>query len=189
MDARALKVLGWLARREASRLKVRGIVGAALLALGIGLWLAVVRPTALEIDAVRAEVADLRTRLRSGGDDGGRAVPGDAAQLENFYGFFPRTDSLPDWLGHIHNAAMDNGLVLESGEYRLQQPKDARLARYQVMLPVRGTYPQLRGFVADVLERVPAAGLEDVVVKRDAIGNPTLDAQLKFVIYLSGGRS
>ena len=51
---------------------------------------------------------------------------------------------------------------------------------------IKGTYPQLRGFVAEVLEKVPAAGLEDVVIKREAIGVPTLDAQLRFVVYLGG---
>jgi Tfp pilus assembly protein PilO len=157
--------------------------------VGLGLWLAVLRPTALETESLREEVADLRARLRSSGEHGAVPIPTDAAQLENFYAFFPRVESLPDWLGHIHTAAARNGLVLESGEYRLVRPRDARLVRYQVMLPVRGTYPQLRGFVAEVLEQVPAAGLEDLVIKRDAIGNPELDVRLKFVIHLAEGSS
>lgn len=185
MDPRALTTFGWLLRREAARLGWRGIVGIVLIVAAIGFWLAALRPMQEQGQVLREQVSELRARLRAGGESTA-PVQTRSGQLDAFYGFFPRIDTLPDWIGRIHVAAARNGLVLETGEYQLERQKDARLARYQITLPVKGTYPQLRGFVAEVLEKVPAAGLEDVVIKREAIGVPMLDAQLRFVVYLGG---
>jgi hypothetical protein len=52
------------------------------------------------------------------------------------------------------------------------------------MLPVKGSYEQIRGFVAAVLNDVPAAALEDIGLRRDAIGARTLEARLKLTLFL-----
>lgn len=183
-----MSVLVWTLRRQASRLGWRGLAGIALLVFSLGFFFATVTPAKSRIDSLRGEVDDLRGRLKSAGENGITGVaPTRTSQLENFYAFFPTVQSLPDWLGQMHTAAARNGLALETAEYQLQRQKGSRLARYQITLPVKGTYPQLRGFVADLLEKVPAAALEDIVIKREAIGNPVLEARLKVTIFLGAG--
>jgi Tfp pilus assembly protein PilO len=180
----------WTLRRELSRLTWRGLVGAALIVLALGFAAATLLPAQQRAAQLRQDVSDLRARLRSvgeGGTGGGVPVaPPRATQLENFYAFFPHVDTLPDWVGRIHTAAARNGLTLESGDYLLERRKDQRLVQYQVTLPVRGSYGQIRGFVAEVLEKVPAAALDDIVLKRESIGAPALEARIRWVIYLSG---
>lgn len=185
MDAAALSSLRWLARREASRLQSRGIVGVALIVVAAGFALSTLLPTRHRVETLRAEVAELRTRLKSSGENP-NVPPPRTTQLENYYAFFPAVESLPDWVGRVHTAAARNGLALESGDYLLERRKGVRLAQYQITLPVRGSYAQIRGFVAEVLEKVPAAALEDVVVKRENIGVPSLEARIRFVLYLNG---
>lgn len=185
MDGAALSSLRWMARREASRLSWRGIAGVALIVVAAAIVLTTLLPAQHRAQSVRAEVAELRTRLKSSGESPNVAPPR-ATQLENYYAFFPTVESLPDWVGRVHTAAARNDLALESGDYLLERRKDARLAQYQITLPVHGSYAQIRGFVAEVLEKVPAAALEDVVVKRENIGVPTLEARVRFVLYLNG---
>lgn len=184
MDTAALTSLRWMARREASRLQWRGMAGIALIVLAAGFALSALLPAQQRIEALRADVSDLRARLKSGGESANVPVAR-ATQLENFYAFFPAVESLPDWVGHVHTTAARNGLVLDSGDYLLERRKGARLAQYQITLPVRGSYSQIRGFVAEVLDKVPAAALDDIVVKRENIGAPALEARLRFVVYLS----
>lgn len=179
--------LRWLARREIGRLKWRGLAGLALIVFAAGFALSVLLPVKREIGQLEAEYGQMRKKLRASADGPGAPAPTRAGQLENFYAFFPATDSLPEWIGKLHTAAAHNGLTLDSGEYRMQQGPRERLSRYQIKLPLKASYPQLRAFVAETLDRIPAAALEDIVVRRESIGSQELDAQVTFTLYLGGG--
>jgi Tfp pilus assembly protein PilO len=188
MESAALSSVRWVARRELSRLTWRGLAGAALLIFALGFAVSSLLPAQRHAAQLKSDVGELRSRLRAVGDGpaGAAVVAPRATQLENFYAFFPHVDTLPDWIGRIHTAAARNGLVLESGDYLLERRKEQRLVQYQVTLPVRGSYGQIRGFVAEVLEKVPAAALEDVVMKRESIAASALEARIRWVIYLAG---
>lgn len=192
MDARALSVhASWWLRREASRLGWRGVAGIALLVVAAGLVLFALGPAEREARERRAEVAKLRADLRAGsvgGAGGTAAPPSKIVQLETYYAFFPDVSTLPDWLGEVHLAAARHGLALDSGQYQLQHPNGARLARYELDLPLRGTYPQLRAFLADVLTKVPAASIEDVLVRRESVANREMEARVRLAIHLGGAQ-
>jgi Tfp pilus assembly protein PilO len=185
MGTAALTSLRWIVRREASRLRARGISGLALLVVAAGIAFAMLLPAQRRLEQLRSDVGSLRAQLKASGDNAS-VPPPRATQLETFYAFFPNVESLPDWVGRVHTAAARNDLVLESGDYLLERRKGARLAEYQVTLPVRGSYAQIRGFVAEVLDKVPAAALDDIVIKRENIGAPALEARIRFIVYLSG---
>lgn len=89
-------------------------------------------------------------------------------------------------LGDVQVAAAHNGLSLEKGEYRLLRDAQFPLARYQITLPVSGSYAQVRGFVNEVLDRVPSAALEDLTMKRESIGAPQLESRVRLVLFLAG---
>jgi len=69
----------------------------------------------------------------------------------------------------------------------MEREKDIKLARYEMVMPVRGQYAQVRGFVADALRAVPAMALTDVAIKREGVESELLEASLKFHLYLSEG--
>ena len=83
----------------------------------------------------------------------------------------------------MYAAAAAQKLVLEQGEYRLSSDKTGKLARYQVTLPVKGSYLQIRQFVDQALIDVPVATLDDINFKREAIGATQLEARIKFTLY------
>lgn len=169
-------------RREAERLGWTGVVGIALLAFAGMLFLSAVVPLRDEVAGLRTDAADLQRRLGSGDLAAGR--PGVAEQLATFYAFFPPPTSSPDWLGRIHEIAKAKGLQLQSGEYRLERAPSPRLARYQMTLPVQGSYAQVRGFVNEVLEQVPAAVLEEISLKRDTVEAARVEARIRLTLYL-----
>jgi hypothetical protein len=59
------------------------------------------------------------------------------------------------------------------------------MARYQILLPVSGSYPQLRRFLHAVLSQVPALVLENVDIKRKQIADVQLDGRVRMTLYLS----
>ena len=77
---------------------------------------------------------------------------------------------------------------ISGSEYRMVRDDGWKLARYEMMLPVRGGYPQMRAFIADALRAVPAMALVDIVIKREGVDSDSLEASLKFHLYLNEGK-
>ena len=174
--------LAWL-REKVEAIGRAGVVGVALLVFAVTLYATAVAPLEQERAARRAEAERMQQRLQMSGSPTG-AKGSLAEQLATFYAFFPPPQSSPDWLGKIHAAAKAKGLVLQSGEYKLERSADSRLARYQITLPVAGSYAQLRGFVGQVLADVPAAALEEITLRRENVSSPRLEARIRLTLYL-----
>jgi Tfp pilus assembly protein PilO len=174
----------WLARHWLARVGRPGATGLALLVLAAAFCASGVAIHIDEREALKSQVDQLRARYRLSQASPNAAKPGRAGQLVSYYALFPQPSSLPEGLARISASARATGLSLDQGEYRIVQEREARLARFQVTLPVKGTYAQIKGFVAAVLHEMPSCGLEDIAFKRDVTGSATLDARIKLNLYL-----
>lgn len=175
--------LAWQARQTLDAIGWQGVLGIFLLTAGV--LVATMIPSKMD-DLVQAQgqMEALRKRLLLAGPDAGGRGSSRNNQLTDFYAFFPELATLPDWLERIYAAAEKNGVQLDAGEYKLLQERNQKLARYQLTLPVRGNYMQVRGFIAEVLTAVPAAALDEIGFRRDSLGSTVLDARLRFTVYL-----
>lgn len=172
----------WRARYWLEGIGWPGITGLALCILSVVIAATAITARLSELDALREQDRGLEARLAT--DGASRAKVTREEELLSFYGFFPPLSSLPDWLERIYSAAEKNGVVLEAGEYRLVQEKGWRLARYQLTLPVKGSYGQVRGFIAQVLTDVPASALEEIGFRRDTVGTDRVDVRLRLTLYM-----
>jgi hypothetical protein len=107
-----------------------------------------------------------------------------ADQLAEFYRFFPNEDTAADWMRKLYAAAALQGVDLEQGDYQLVHDPDGKITRYDIVLPVRGGYLQIRKFIAQALMDVPALSLDSITFSRQKIGDAAIDAQLRFTLYL-----
>lgn len=112
---------------------------------------------------------------------------GDAKELEEFYGQFPELKGLSGLVEDLHGLADDSGVILDLGEYKLQVEDDGKLFRYEILLPVKTGYPEMRRFIAGALHQFPTLGLKDISFKREAIAENVAQARLNFVLYLKRG--
>jgi Tfp pilus assembly protein PilO len=174
--------LQWILKRWLIGLRWPGWAGLALLVLALVVYGGGVQPGRARLDALEREASELARQT------GGRAQPAEPvtsrSQLSNFYAFFPLSEGVPDVMARIEQAAQQHDLLLERGEYRFGREPEFRLARYQISLPVRGSYADVRGFVNDVLDTVPAIALEELVLKRETVDQPELEAEVRFLLYL-----
>ena len=113
----------------------------------------------------------------------GRKIGGDQA-LKIFYDFFPRIDSSPFWIGELVRVAEMHKVEINSSEYHLNPGEGSRLARYEMVLPVHGTYPQIRAFISDSLKSVPAMAISGINIKRKGVKSNQLEVGLKVNLYL-----
>ena len=171
-------------KRRVARISREGTVGLALLALCLAFYLSALRPTQVRLDQLRANMASLHEKLQNTTKAMHANQDTPAEQLATYYKFFPAQSSTPVWLDKIYKAARDQNIRLEQGEYRANREKAGKLIRYQITMPVKGTYLQLRKFLAAVLTEIPIASLDHISFERQKIGDEAIDAKIKLTLYL-----
>lgn len=168
--------------RAVSLLGVPGIVGFGLLLFSVGLYESAIAPGAKELAALRAQIGALAPR-------GAAASQGDAgASLGEFRAFFPPQSSLPARLDRIYALAEKEGLDMPRGEYRLVRGSRDPVTAYQAVFPVRGTYEQIRRFVAAVLNEMPFVSLDDLRLEKQRSVDQVVDSQIRMTLYLRVAR-
>lgn len=183
----------WLRMRwQGERLGTPGKIGFGLFVFSAAFFLAAVLPRRAESSALMMKAEAMQAQLKSEpaqarGAVGGRKVVHGNEGLQLFYEFFPGFDSTPFWINEMVQSAAEHAVEINGTEYRLVREKDVKLARYEMLVPVRGKYSQVRGFIADALRAVPPMALVDIAIKREEVESELLDANLKFNLYLSEG--
>jgi len=137
--------------------------------------------------ALRKQVAKAEREARLARAGAKRNPDGPEDQLREFYQRFPPLPAAAELLGRLEAIATTQGLALEAGDYQLVRDDRLRLQRYQVTLPLRGSYSQVRPFLHEALKAVPTAVLESVTIKRDRVDSPKVEAQVRLVILLGPG--
>lgn len=111
------------------------------------------------------------------------APPLDA--FDAFYGALGQRRDSERQLKTLFNLAAKSGLVLSQGEYKSAWDRNARVHTYQVNLPVKGSYAAIWQFSLAALRALPFAALDEVSFRRDNIGDPGVEARLRFTLYLA----
>lgn len=176
------KVL-WSARVHANSVGA-GALAAGLVFAGAALAvLFVLRPARSELEAIQGELASMRLH-RQVQLKPGNVVAGPADQLAEFYRAFPARAAEPDAMAKLYAAAEQNHIDLEHGEYRWVSGKNDYLARYEIVLPVRGGYTAIRKFVVQALIDVPTMALDGMTFSRQKIEEPVVDAELRLTLFM-----
>lgn len=182
----------WLLGRFAKRLGAWGLLGVVIILASSIFYVVNFLPTSERLLQAQNELLNkLEDTKKNGRENSQKQTPAQAApaqtsaqEIAEFYKQFPAGASLPIWLRLINTTALKQHLVLNRGDYKLTQAKQGQLQRYEIVLPVSGSYVQIRQFIADVLQQLPALALSDLQLKRDNVMSPTVEARLVFVLFL-----
>jgi hypothetical protein len=182
MAGNANPALIWRIKWLARRMDWRALAGAVLGALALGLYFYSIKPLELRLLAVEQRRMDLQDRTN------GRpkiAVPAQPkVQLADFYGRLPEVKQAPEIASRLHAYARTAGLTLERGEYRPQPDASGRLIRYQIVLPVNGSYAQVRRFLGEAMHDMPGLALDGISFTRDGPASSQLQTELRFTAFL-----
>lgn len=170
-----LKRIGW-----------REVTGLLLVGSAIVLTAMVTRPLAGEVDELRSRLVELETRRLSGDIESEQRSRTRSERVADFYASFPQWQSSSQWIGEINAAATRQGVQLTAGEYQVQRRVNHQLVGYQITLPVRASYLQVRAFLADVLENVPPVAIDEVRFSREEVDERSLDVRIRLTLYVGG---
>ena len=175
--------LRWTANRLMPLLGWPGILAVGLLVMCLPFYFSTIRPMQMNLEALQLDLNTSRDRsLNHAVVDHSLDTPGE--QLAEFYKFFPAEKTSPHWLGLMVEIADKKGLALNHGEYAVVRDSVGQLRRFKITLPVQGTYPQIRQYLATLIAEVPSMSLENVQFERKDISDTDLQAKIKLVLYL-----
>ncbi|QNA88446.1 hypothetical protein G4G28_07985 [Massilia sp. Dwa41.01b] len=163
------------------------LLAAVLLCAAALALLAWVLPARDKLERERAEAADIARRPPTVAAHA-PVVDNAAANLALFQAALGNPRHLERELKTLFDLAAKSGLLLRQGEYKSGYDRNARLATYQVSLPVKGSYAQVWQFALLALRAIPFASLDEVSFRREAIGEPTVEARLRLTLYLQDTR-
>lgn len=160
------------------------MLAIGLLAMSLPFYFSAILPEQARLDAARHSADRQHEQLVQAGmsPQGPALSPED--QLAEFYSRFPVEGCSPQWLEKLVALAASRGLTLNDGEYKAMHDKVGRLVLYQMTLPVKGEYPQIRKFLTDLPGALPAVALENVQFERQKIADPNVEAKIRLVLYM-----
>jgi hypothetical protein len=167
--------------------RARDELGAAGL-LGLGLLIAAALFLLLVLEPLEARRQALDAQLARGDRNGGSAqargqASGGGARLSAFYDFFETGEAATGWLARLHAAGAAAGVDVRSADYTLHKT-GTRLSRYEIVLPVTGSYPQIRAFLRNALADIPVLSLDQVQIKREPAQGGKVQAEARLTLHL-----
>ena len=122
--------------------------------------------------------AELVRQSHNRGLDASRA----AERLEAFYRRMARPEQTTDWLASLHAIGVASGVALESARYQTQ-PAPGRVERYELVLPVSGSYARVREFLLRALAEIPLLSLDELALRRAAPDDSRVQAELRMTLH------
>lgn len=185
MNAQTLGRMGLSLRLSLARLGWGNALAVLLLAAGAAAWLwGMPRIEQQEAASRRALIAVQTSLATVPAQAPAPAVPPTEQHLQQFRDVLGESRYAEQQVKTLFAIAAKNGLNLGQAEYKFGASKDGQFHTYAVSLPLKGSYAAVRAFCEQVLLAIPFASLDEVVFKRESVGNAGLDAKLRFTLYL-----
>lgn len=168
---RLMQIIGW-----------QGMVAIILFILSSALHFQGVIPLSQKLIEIRRDANKLHSKVALHKSTVSKTI-NPTHQLDEFYAFFPDGNAMADTLSSLQDAAAQENLILERGEYHLAPESIGQLVRYNIVLPVKGPYPHLRRFIARALRENPSLALDGVSFNRQATITIGVEAQIRMTLY------
>jgi Tfp pilus assembly protein PilO len=161
-------------KRLMNHIGFAGLAAIALLATALAFSNFVVKP--------------LQEKSQSLKETAGReARKGDASQsgdkVAAVYEFLQKDEDTTDWLAKLHGIGVATGVQLKSANYRTQKT-EGRIVRYEIVLPVAGSYAQIRDFLKRSLAEIPVLSVDQLTLKREGKNEGAIQAEMRLTLHM-----
>jgi hypothetical protein len=172
--------LQWTLPRLGTALGPAGALAALLLVSSLLFYLLQVVPQARSSAALEADNIKLQ-QLRAEG--GLRVADSPSTQLARFDALLPSVRDLPAVLSRVHADAVQHGVDLSEGQFKLSIEPGHRIARYQITFPIKAGYAATREFVRAVMLDTPAMAVEELSFERSDPKSSISNTRIQFVLF------
>ncbi|PPD43339.1 MAG: hypothetical protein CTY14_08790 [Methylotenera sp.] len=106
-----------------------------------------------------------------------------SADITQFIEQFPLSDNKEDTLKAIITIAKKNNLPLDTGTYHTVTKEAGQVVMYEINLPLRGTYPQIKQWLAQTLSSMPNMALTTLQLKQTTNESNVIEAEVGLTAY------
>ena len=161
-------------KRILDRIGVAGVAAIGLLAAALFFANFMVKP----LEQKNLSLTEAATR------SGRKADAGQSGEkVAAVYAYLQKDEDTTDWLAKLHGIGTATGVQLRSASYRTQ-PAEGRIVRYEIVLPVSGSYGQIRDFLKRALAEIPVMSVDQVTLKRDEKKSGALHAEMRLTLHM-----
>jgi Tfp pilus assembly protein PilO len=160
-----------------SSLDAMGLAALVLLAAAGAFQFLVVQPLEARSELAR-ENAARQVRKAEPAQNGGAAD-----KVAAVYHFLQKDEETTDWLAKLHGIGLATGVQLKSASYRTEST-EGRIQRYEMVLPVSGTYVHLRDFLQRSLAEIPVMSVDQLTLKRENRNDGVVQAELRLTLHI-----
>ena len=149
-----------------------GLAALVLLTAAVLFSSFVVTPLESRSQAIKEGAARQGSRAQA-------ALPG-ADKVAAVYGFLEMPEDTTDWLAKLHGIGTATGVQLKSASYRTQNT-EGRIVRTEIVLPVAGSYGQIRDFLKRSLAEIPVLSVDSLSLKRN---EGAIQAEMRLTLHM-----
>ncbi len=156
-----------------------GTAGVAALALFIaaGTFMAFV------LQPMKEENRVLEARAGIGRDLAAVQRVNAAEKVASVYEYLEKPETTTDWLAKLYAIGKATGVELQSATYKTENA-GGRLQRYEIVLPLTGSYTQMRDFLKRSLGEIPVLSLDQITLKRENRREGAVQAELHLTLHM-----
>lgn len=111
------------------------------------------------------------------------ALPKEAAALPSRDASLPFRTDLPVLFDGVRGAFVDAKMVWPEAEYKYSSISEDSLAHVEVRTVFKGTYPQVKALVAEIMSRYPSLGVRAWTMTRPNADTQELDVSMTWVVF------
>jgi hypothetical protein len=108
---------------------------------------------------------------------------GDRDPLDAFYSHFVPQETVTDQLARLYGVARSNGLALPSADYQMSDVPNLKLNQYSIVIPLHGSYAQIRAYVDGVNSEINCLLVEQLNFRRKQSLDTQVDAELRLSLF------
>jgi Tfp pilus assembly protein PilO len=161
-------------KRIIDRIGFAGVGAIGLLAAALLFSNFMVKPLQLK-NLSLAEAAARQGRKADAGQSGEKVAA--------VYEYLRKEEDTTDWLAKLHGIGTATGIQMRTATYRTQ-PTEGRIVRYEIVLPVAGSYGQIRDFLKRAALEIPVLSIDQVTLKKEERKGAALQAEMRLTLHM-----
>jgi hypothetical protein len=136
------------------------------------------------LQPLKDKSATLQSRALSVGQAGPGHAGNAAQKVGAVYDYLKKPETTTDWLAKLYAIGTATGVELQSASYKTQDTPGTKLERYEIVVPLTGSYTQMRDFLKRSLAEIPVLSLDQVSLKRESRREGTVQAELHLTLHM-----